>query len=110
MSFIIKYEHKACHQVIENLSHLRLLGPLLKSFIDNDINPQRWSFDVRKRRTLARYYSYMAKNPTNKGGKKRRIKLKCAYLGFALRHPSKILLKLTAKWKKSINKKIKKLN
>ena len=97
------------HQVIENISHLRLLSPLLMSFIDNDINPQQWVVDVRKRRTLARYYSYMAKNPTNKGGKKRRIKLKRAYLEFALKHPSIILLKLTTKWKKSINKKVKKL-
>lgn len=95
------------HQVIESLSHLRLLSPLLRSFIDNDIDPQQWSFNARKRRTLTRYYSYMARNPTNKGGKMRRGKLKRAYLGYVLKHPSEIVMKLITKWKKSINKRIK---
>lgn len=98
------------HQVIESLSHLRLLSPLLRSFIDDNIDPQQWSLNTRKRRTLRRYYSYMARNPTNKGGKKRRGKLKRAYFGYVLKHPSEILLKITTKWKKSINKKIKRIH
>ena len=96
------------HQVIESISNFRALKPLVMAFINNTIDEPTFYQAMRQRRTIERYYSYLARNPTKKQTLKRRLLVKYHLLKWIVAEPSSLVNKLTGKWMKSINKRMQK--
>lgn len=98
------------HQVIESLSNIGYLKKLIFQFINNEIDPLSFSNIVRKRRNIARYYRFMARNPTNKNTAKRKSIIRYYQIIWSIKNIGALSDSFCKKWKKSISKRINKLN
>lgn len=94
------------HRVIESLSQIGYLKPLIFQFINNDINRYQFSKMVRQRRNISRYYSYMMRNPTKKNSKKRRSVIRRYKMIWSLDNIGLLLNGFWMQRKKSIDKRI----
>jgi len=98
------------HQVIETISKVGYLKQLVMAFIANDINHMEFNQAMRGRRRVERYYSYMARNPTQKLTPSRLNIIRRHLLSWHLAHPTYFIQKLSTKWRKSIRKRLNKLS
>ncbi|NRB79275.1 MAG: hypothetical protein HRU38_11500 [Saccharospirillaceae bacterium] len=98
------------HQVIETISKIGYLKRLVIDFINNDISHVEFNNAMRERRNVERYYSYMARNPTQKLTTRRRKIIRHHLLMWHLAHPTYFIHKFTTKWRKSIRKRLNKLS
>ncbi|SQD80152.1 hypothetical protein [Moritella yayanosii] len=98
------------HQVIETISKIGYLKSLVMAFIANDINHAEFNKAMRGRRSVERYYSYMARNPTQKLTPSRLNIIRRHLLRWHFAHPTYFIQKLTTKWRKSIRKRLNKLS
>lgn len=96
------------HQVIESISNFRALKSLVLAFIDNNLDETVFYHAMRQRRSIERYYSYMARNPTKKQTRKRKWLVKFYLLKWYVSDPTSVIKKMTGKWTKSINKRLQK--
>ena len=97
------------HRVIESLSEIKLLKRVVLQFVNNKIDHAEFVKYARLRKGLERYYSYMARNPTQKNTRRSKKIIKAYLRKWNLKHPKQILLKLKNKWSKSLTKKLNKL-
>lgn len=98
------------HRVIESLSHMGHLKTLVLQFINNDIDKISFANLVRKRRNIARYYRFMARNPTNKNTDKRKSIIRYYQIKWSIKNSNLLFASFLNKWKKSINKRLNTLN
>ena len=94
------------HQVIESLAHIGYLKYLVLQFINSDgIDKNEFYSQIRKRKQLERYYSFLARNPTGKQTLKQRRVIRYYQLVWSLNNLGRIKDKITLKLTKSIRKK-----
>lgn len=98
------------HQVIETISKIGYLKTLVVDFIANDIHVFEFNLAMRDRRSIERYYSYMARNPTNRSTIRRRKIIRVRWLMWHLENPTYFIHKISTKWRKSIRKRLNKLS
>ena len=98
------------HQVIESTAKIGLLKPLLLSFYGNQNMTVEFYKQQTKKRQLLRYYSYLDRNPTGKNTLRRRFVIKKHKLVYIVKHSDQIVEKVLTKLRKSLKKKLRKLN
>lgn len=97
------------HNVIESLAQMGQLKNLVSQFVGNTIDPVQFAGDMRSRRNIERYYSYMKRNPTGKMSKQRQRLVRRHQMGWQLRNVDVLFAKVTRKWGKSLKRRYMKM-